>query len=206
VPEKGFDVLLQAMRQPLLYLGAGMVVLGSVTKVAGYDIAVRDSVWPILVGLGICLLVGAVTLVFLERKPSGKIDVSALGIKITFPRSRDLVRLPQDVAGTYEQWPDEPTKLWLFSLRGGAFRPLEELRRGEGQNWSASFMTFNVPSGQPVKMGVFAVGLDGQAQIDTYRRTTEIIRRLNPNEEWPGMRIVGPDTVLCAVLEVIIRL
>jgi hypothetical protein len=56
-----------------------------------------------------------------------------------------------------------------------------------------------------VKMGVFAVGPGGQAQIQTYFRATAVIKRLNEHEPWPGMETIGPDIVLCAEREVIIK-
>jgi hypothetical protein len=53
-----------------------------------------------------------------------------------------------------------------------------------------------------VKMGIYAVGPSGQAQIGTYLKTAA---RIKPGEEWPGMEKIGQDTVSCAELEVIFK-
>jgi energy-converting hydrogenase Eha subunit E len=207
IGEKGLDVLLQAMKQPLLYIGVAMIILGSVTNIAGKDIAVRESMWPVLVILGICLVVVGVTLLFLERKsPQKTLDISAIGLEILYPRVRELVPIPVTVTGTYKSWPDE-CELWLFSLRGGVYRPREKLIRGDPKDrtWSAEFSSHSAVPGQPMRMGVYAVGHAGQAQIQTYFRATAVIKRLHEHEPWPGMDILGPDIISCDEREVIIR-
>jgi energy-converting hydrogenase Eha subunit E len=205
--EKGLDVLLQAMKQPLLYLGVAMIILGSVTNIAGKNIAVRESIWPVLVILGVCLVVVGVTLLFMDRKSAQKaVDISAIGLEITYPRSRELVRVPVSVTGTYKKWPED-CELWLFSLRGGVYRPRVKLIRSDANDrtWSAEFSSHSAVQGQPMRMGVFAVGPGGQAQIQTYFRAAAVIKRLHEHEPWPGMDILGPDITLCVEREVIIK-
>ncbi len=202
---KWLEIILQAMKQPLLYLGTAMIVLGSVTNIAGYEIAVRDIIWPVLVGVGVFLLLVAVALMFMDRKTfQTVIDVDAIGIAITFPRHHDPVSVPHNVVGTYKNWPTS-CELWLFSLRDDRYRPIEKIRKDSPSDWSARFMTYNVSPGQRVRIGIFALGLGGQAQLYTYLNTVDVIKRLAPHEPWPGMEKIGPDTVICAETTVIIQ-
>jgi hypothetical protein len=194
-------LIAEAMKNPLLYVGAIFVIVGAAGQIPYLKVPLLDGMQYVLVLVGIVLLGFGGYSIFAVARSRGAggaehIDAGQYGIEIVTPFRSQTVDVPLTIAGAYKTWPPSPYQLWLITRRDGFYRPGSQIDKiGNEQKWAVTYSTHH--RGRQANIGVYLVGTSGQALIAAYFRCCETIKRLNPNEPWPGIASLGSDIVLC---------
>lgn len=194
-------VVTEAMKNAPLYLGVILVLVGAAGQIPYFNVHLPNERGYIVIILGVLLLgLGAFFAISDFRSRDGhaakRLDVERYGIKIESPRRPVIDRTEFEITGKYGIWPPDSHRLWLITKRDdGIYSPHRPLEKDDDHGWTVTYSTFRRNTLRTV--GVYLVGENGQALIETYFRCCEVIRKVKQDEPWPGIRSIGSDIVLC---------
>jgi len=204
-------VVTEAMKNAPLYLGVILVLVWAGGQIPYFKVELPSERGYIIIVLGILLLsLGAYFAISDFRSRNGSAakrpDIERYGITIDSHYDRQILDQTEfEITGKYRIWPSETHQLWLITKRDGFYSPQQLLETvgGTDRVWAVKYSTFRRDTWRTV--GVYLVGENGQALIDTYFRCCAVIKKVNQHEPWSGIKLIGSDIVLCAERALFVR-
>jgi hypothetical protein len=204
-------VVAEAMRNAPLYLGTILVIVGGSGRIPYFNVELLSGMEYFFVGLGTLLLGLGAFFAIRDVRLRGvsiakQLDTERYGVQIDSPYSGQTIdHVPFTITGRYDIRPPDAHRLWLITKRDGVYsphRPLDKVT-GSDHRWAVTYSTFRRNSW--VTVGVYLVGESGQALIATYFRCCETIKKVKPDEPWPGIAALGADIVLCDERDMLVK-
>jgi len=205
------EKLLDSFPTLVTILGVALIVLGLAGGITYSEwLPIRETAGRVAaVVLGIIVALGGVGLYFWtqSRKPT-RIDPSQYGIKITYPRAGDEVKM-MDIRGTIKRALPENHTLRLFRIYEGNTPRMTPIGMAtiEDSDWTAHQCDAGGKSGDKRSIAAFIVGPSGAALIEyhdgaarAHRKTMDELEGLTKTkrDDWlPALPANAPDMFEC---------